>query len=137
MKKRITIGIPLADILAPYPETTAEKIEGELKQASTLVKRGVHRITAEALFKILQQNRILSPRKNNPSPLSQGTTKTQEFRIARQNAAKETIKSVLRPDVDQNQKLIYGRYEEAAKLKGEMPYTYAWFRVLYGELRRK
>ena len=44
MKNRITIGVPLTDILAPYPETVAEKMEGELKQASTLVKRGVKKI---------------------------------------------------------------------------------------------
>ena len=133
-KDMITIKVPLADILAQYPETTAEKMEGELKQASKLVKGGV---PSEVLFKILDQNRILIPHKNNLSPQSQGTAKTQEFRIARREVAKETIKSVLTPDGDQSQKVIYGRYEEKAKSLGEMPYTYAWFRVLYGELRAK
>ena len=135
MEAKITIKVPLADILAPYPETTAAKMEGELKHASKLVKRGVHRITGETLFKILLRNRILIQRKNNPSTQSQGNTKTQENRLARQKAAKETIKSVLRPDENQHPKLIYGRYEEAAKSLGEMPYSYAWFRVLYSELR--
>ena len=63
MKNRITIGVSLADILAPYPAATAEKMEGELKHASKQVRAGVHRITAEALFKILLQNRILLPRR--------------------------------------------------------------------------
>ena len=137
MKDKITIKVPLADILSPYPETTAEKMEGELKHASKLVKRGVHRIPGEVLFKILHQNRILMPRKNNPSPQSQGTTKTQAFRIARREAAKETIKSVLTPDEYQSPKVIYGLYVEKAKSQNEIPYTYAWFRVSYGELRAK
>ena len=135
MEAKITIKVPLTDILAQYPETTAEKMEGELKQASTLVKRGVHRITGEAFFKILQQNRILLPRKNNPSPQSQGTTKTQEFRSARRESAKKTIKSVLTPDGDQSPKKIYTRYVKKAKSENKMPYSYAWFRVLYSELR--
>ena len=135
MKDMITIKVPLADILAPYPETTAEKMEGELKQASKLVKRGVHRITGERLFKILLRNKILIPPKNNPSPQLQGNTKMQENRLARQKAAKKIIKSVLRPDGDQHPKLIYSRYEDAAKIAGEIPYSYVQFRVLYGELR--
>ena len=74
-------------------------------------------------------------RKNNPSPQSQGTAKTQEFRIARREAAKETIKSVLTPDGDQSPKQIYARYVKKAKSRNKIPYSYAWFRVLYGELR--
>ena len=135
MKNRITIGVQLADILAPYPESTAEKIECELKQASTLVKRGVHRITAEALFAVLQKNRIWVQFKNNPSTLSQGNTKMQKIRLARQKAEKETIKSVLTADGDQSPKKIYTRYVKKAKSENKMPYSYAWFRVLYGEIR--
>ena len=135
MEEKITIKVRLADILAPYPEMTAEKMEGELKQASKPVNGGVRRITGEALFKILHQNRILMPRKNSPSPQSQGTAKTQEFRISRREAAKETIKSVLTPDEYQPPKVIYGLYEEKAKSQNEIPYSYGQFRVLYGELR--
>ena len=135
METRITLKVPLAGILAPFPEKIAEKMGAELKQASKHVKGGVHCITGEALFGILQKNRILIPRANNPSPQFQGATKTQENRLAWRNAAKQTIKLVLTPDGNQSPKVIYLRYEEKAKTQGGMPYSYAWFRVLYGEVR--
>ena len=120
---RMTIQIPCAETLKPFSEPIRKLIKVEIQNAGDPIGNGI-RIKGEALFEILQKHSKL----RRP-----GINKT--VRLERKKAAIKLIKSVLTPDGDQYPKLIYGRYEEAAKIAGEVPYSYAWFRIIYAEIR--
>ena len=128
METKITIEIPRSETLQLFSDKTARKIKAEIKKVSKPIRDG-RRISGEALFEILQKY------KNNCHSKSMGVMKMQENNNARKKAAIELIKSVLEPDGYQYLTLIYSRYEEAAKIAGEIPYSYAWFRIIYAEIR--
>jgi hypothetical protein len=128
-KNRITLEIPIEDILSPFSDEKARIVETELYNHSTEIEPGVNRIAGETLFEILESYK--KPKKSK----SPGVHKMTANKNARKRAALAIIKKLITTNGGLSQRQVYIMYVEKAELKNLKPHSYAGFRALYAELR--